>query len=186
MKPVAAGDELAGDLAPRAVLHIGHRRAAAVDIADRDHLGLVARRDAVLRERVHQVAGHLRLPVDRHRFSAGQVGEVDAMPASLEGELDPVVDKTLAMHALGDLGFLEQRDSAHFEHAGADAAEHIVLAPALEHDVGDAVQMQEPREQESRGTGADDGDLCVQDAVSATALFWPFMSLTGSTIPALV
>ena len=128
-----------------------------------DHLRLVAWRNAILRQRVHQVARDLGLAVDHHRLAAGQIGEIDAMAAALEGELDPVMDKPLAVHALADLRLVEQGDRAHLEHAGADAAEHIVAAAALEHDVGDAVQMQKAREQQARRAGTDDGDLCVQD-----------------------
>ena len=45
------------------------------------------------------------------------------------------------------------------DHAGADAAEHVLAGLPLQNDVVDAVLMQELAEQQSRRAGPDDGDL---------------------------
>ena len=69
----------------------------------------------------------LGLAIDRDRL-AGQRLEVDAMAHAVERDLGPVVDEALALQPRAGARFVDQRDRALFEHAGADAAEHIVLA----------------------------------------------------------
>ena len=94
----------------------------------------------------------------------------------------PRMDEPLAVQALGHARLLQQRDRALLQHAGADAAEHVFAAPPLQHDVGDAVKVQQPREQQPRGPGSDDGDLRVQGrppAGGATGLLGRLRRMVG-------
>ena len=54
---------------------------------------------------------------------------------------------------------LEQVDRALLEHAGADRRLDLLAAARLEHHRFDAAQMQQVREQQARGSRADDPDL---------------------------
>src|SRR5205807_3577991 len=60
---------------------------------------------------------------------------------------------------------LEERNRAAFEHARAHAREHVLLRTALENDVVDAGALQELAQQQSRGPGADDGNLSAHRAI---------------------
>ena len=81
------------------------------------------------------------------------------MPRSAERQLDPVVQQSFAMHARAEARLVEQVDRRLLEHAGADAAEHVFAAAALEDDVVDAGVVQQLAEEQARGTCADDRDL---------------------------
>ena len=109
--------------------------------------------------RVHQVAGDLGLAVDHHRPAAGQRLQVDAVALAAEGQLDAIVHQALAVHALAHARLVEQVDADLLQHAGADAAEHVVGAALLEHDVVDAGLVQQLAEQQAGRAGADDDDL---------------------------
>ena len=58
-----------------------------------------------------------------------------------------------------DAGLVEQVDRALLEHAGADAAAHVVARCALEDHAVDAVAVQQLPEQQAGRAGADDHDL---------------------------
>ena len=63
------------------------------------------------------------------------------------------------MHARAAAGFVDQRDGALLQHAGADAAEHMLAAVALEDDGVDAGLVQQLAEQQAGGAGPDDRHL---------------------------
>src|SRR5260221_13760942 len=109
MEAVAAGDEIA-------VEHF--RCAGAYKMDRRSVLGTVetyvlrfehhraARRNA----RRDQVLQHLVLGVERDRLAPGQLGEIDAVTAPFEVQLDPVMHRTLPLHPLPDTSGVEQAD----------------------------------------------------------------------------
>ena len=51
---------------------------------------------------------------------------------------------------VADAGFVEQVDRGLLEHAGADAAQHVLAAAPLEDDVVDAGLVQQLAEQQAR------------------------------------
>ena len=102
----------------------------AVEVVHAHVLGVVDRGGAARRARRHQVARDLGLAVDDHVLAAGEAVQVDALAAAGPADLDAGVDETLGMEARADAGFVEHRDGALFEHAGADAAEHVIAACA--------------------------------------------------------
>ena len=71
----------------------------------------------------------------------------------------PRVHQPLGVQARAHAGFVEHRDGALFENAGANAAEHVLGRALLENDVVDAGALQQLPEQQAGGAGADDGDL---------------------------
>ena len=78
--------------------------------------------------------------------------------------ITPSCAHALAAHALADAGFVQQVDRALLEHAGAQRRLDFLAAARLEHDRFDAAQVQQVREQQARGSRADDADLCAHRA----------------------
>ena len=84
------------------------------------------------------------------------------MPAARELQMDPVVDETLAVHALAGARVAQQVDDIVLEHAGANALLDVVAAPVLEHDRVDPRVPQQQRQRQPGRAGADDRDLGPQ------------------------
>ena len=85
-----------------------------------------------------------------------------------------IVERQSADYVLGRIraGVLEQVDRDLLEHAGADAAEHVVGAALLDDQRIDAGLVQQRAEQQAGRAGADDDDLgahgcCLQSARAA-------------------
>jgi len=66
---------------------------------------------------------------------------VDAVPGAAKGELNAMMDQSLAMGARAGADFVEQRHRAFLKQAGADAAEHIFRRLPLQNDVFDPVKV---------------------------------------------
>jgi hypothetical protein len=98
------------------------------------------------------------LPVD-HDSLPGQLFEVDAMAHPFDANLRAVVLEAVAVHAGANPGLVEEVDRNLLDHAGPDAAEHVLAGVALEHDIVDAVLMEQLAEQQAGGASTDDGDL---------------------------
>jgi hypothetical protein len=90
---------------------------------------------------------------------AGQLGEVDAVAAAVEGQLETVVQGAFGAHALADAGLVQDVHRALFEHAGADRGFDLGPGARFEHDRFDALQVQQVGKQQAGRAGADDGDL---------------------------
>jgi AraC-like DNA-binding protein len=106
--------------------------------------------------RVVQVARELGLAVHHHRAAAAVLVQVHAVHAAVVGDEEALVDLALAVHALAALRLAHQLGEAVLQHAGADAAEHVLAALPLEHDGVDALQVQQLRQHQPRGPAADD------------------------------
>ena len=120
--------------------------------------GLVDRSAAGRLARLHQIARDLRLTIDRD-VAAGEAADVDAVPVSVELQLDAIVRQTFRVQAGCDAGVLQQRHGALFEHARADPGQTRSPAALLDHDGVDAPAMEQATEQQPRRARSDDGDL---------------------------
>jgi Holliday junction DNA helicase RuvA len=99
---------------------------------------------------VHQVARDLGLAVDHHAL-AGQAEQVDAVALAAEAQLEAVVRQAFGVHARAPTPASSQQVDRHLlQHAGADAAEHVVGAALLDDDVVDAGLVQQGAEQQAR------------------------------------
>ncbi len=85
--------------------------------------------------------------------------QVDAVALALEQELDAVVRQARGMGTGTHAGFLQQVHGDLFEHAGTDAAEHVVGTALFDDDGVDAGCVQQLAEQQAGRAGADDGNL---------------------------
>ncbi len=80
-------------------------------------------------------------------------------PLARKLQLDAVVDQPFAPQPLADADLVQQVDRALLEDAGADPLLDVLAAPVLEDDRVDALEVQQMREHQPGGTGADDPDL---------------------------
>jgi len=143
MKTVAARDEIAVDSFLASVLTVGQMGLRGVEVRDRDALGLVHRRQSGGLARVHEVARELRLTVHQDALAPRVAFEIDAMPSAARENFEAVVDQPLSVHAGADACLPEKIDADLLEHAGPDAAEHVVARLTLEHDGFDTGFVQE-------------------------------------------
>ena len=142
METVAAGDEIGLNPVANTVLEVAHAGLRAVKSLDYHLIGVVHGGLARHTAGVHQVARDLRLSIDHHPL-AGQPQQVDAVALAAETQLDAVVRQTLLLHPARHAGLLQQVDRGLFEYAGANAAQHVIGAALLDHDVGDAAAAEQ-------------------------------------------
>ena len=159
METVAPGDEVAGEFLACAAVIEADRGCLLVEIGEPRVARLEQNGSAGFDPRRDQVLQHLVLGVERDRLSASQLGQIDAMATAPEAKLDPMMHRTLALHALTYTGSPEQIDRALLEHAGAKCGLDCIATAVLEHDRLDAVDVQQVREQQTRGACADDSNL---------------------------
>ena len=170
MEAVAAGDDVAAQLVVGSLVAEADARPLALEVVQRDVVDLEAQLAAGLQPRGDEVLDHLLLAVDGDRPPAGELGEVDAVPAPVEAQLEAVVDEALAVQALGDAGRVEQVDGRLLEHAGAHARLDVLARARLEDDRLDAPQVQQVGQQQPGRTGPHDPDLGVHHpSASASA-----------------
>jgi hypothetical protein len=78
---------------------------------------------------------------------------------AVDANLYAFMHQAILMHVIADARFVEQVHGDLLDDAGADPTEHVFGGLPLEDDVVDALSVQQLAEQQSRRTGADDGDL---------------------------
>jgi hypothetical protein len=108
--------------------------------------------------------------------AARQAGEVDAVPGAGERDLDAAVHQAFGVEPAPDAGLVEKLHRALLEHAGANAAEHMLAAAPFQHDRVDAGALEQLRQQQPGRTRPDDGDLyphcCPPGGIVARAASW--------------
>jgi hypothetical protein len=108
-----------------------------------------------------QVLHQLLLAVDGHAL-ADQLAEIDIVQGAAEGEIDAVVEHAFTLHARADAGLDEKVARPLLDQSGADAAFDVVAAAVLQDHAIDALEVEEVREHQPGGAGADDTDLGAQ------------------------
>ncbi len=156
----------------------GDERAVGVEVVQLGVGDLEADVDAVGQVRGDEVLHDLLLAVDEDRAS-GEVGEVDAMTPAGEAQFGAVVRHALGVHAAADARLAQRLGRPVFEHAGAHACLDVGARARFEHHRFDALQVQQPGEQESRRTRADDRHL----GAHPLSLLHPTCSMTTGLRP---
>jgi hypothetical protein len=159
VEAIAARDEIALQFMDLAVLLIAYEGAVAIEAHGLHVRGLVDRGQALGRTHLHQVARDLGLAIDHDALAAGQAVQVDAVALPAEQQLDAVVRQPFGAHAGIGAGLLQQVHRDLFEHAGPDAAQHVVGTALLDDDVVHARAVQQLAEKQAGRACADDGDL---------------------------
>src|SRR5262249_10510618 len=132
MRAVAAGDVVALDLDRARLVPAMDPRLRGFD-AGEPHVAhaeedLAVRVEAPLDE----VLDHFMLRIERHALAREPL-EVDAVAAPVEAQLDPLVDRALARHALSGADALQEIRRALLEQARADRAFDLLAAAVLDH-----------------------------------------------------
>ena len=160
VKAVAPGDEIAADLVRHGVQLKTHARLRRRDLVHRHVLDVEIEGPARRPARRDQILHHFVLAVDGDRPTAGEFREVDPMPCAGEGDIQPLVAQAFAIQPIADARVAQEIDRALLEHPGAHALDDVILAAILEDDRIDAGEVQQVAQQQARGAGADDCDLC--------------------------
>ena len=159
MEAVGADDVVAVDAHDLVAAAIGDVGLVALQIVRRHVLGVVDDHALQTVARLVQVLGQLGLAVHHHRAAAAVLVQIDPLHLAVVGDEEAFVDLAFAVHALAALRLAHQRGEAVLQHAGADAAEHVLAALPLQHDGVDALQVQQLRQQQPRRAAADDANL---------------------------
>src|SRR5690606_2378589 len=158
MRAVASGNEVAVDAMLDTILLVGQVWPVAVEIV-RLHVAVFIDRGAAgLRPPIHQVACHFGLAVD-HDTLADEAVEIDAVVAARKCQVETVMRQAFTVHALAGTRLVEKLGHAFFEHAGAYAAKHIVLAYSFNDDGIDTGVGKKLTQQETGRPRADDRHL---------------------------
>ena len=183
MEAVAAGDHVALELLRDAVVHEANPRAFRLEVVHGHVVHLEKERQSALEPGGDQVLHDLGLAVDHDRASVCELAERNVVALAVELEVDPVVDDPLAIHARAHACVAQQLDRSLLEHAGANPVLDVVAVAVLEHDRLDAGHLEQAREHETRGTGADDPDLCPHSPSSASTLWKTWKALFAAGTP---
>ena len=132
VEAVASGDEVAGQFVRGAVVLKANARRRRIEIVQRQVFDFMQQRTSGGPPCRVQIFLQFVLTVDRDGAAAGQLVHVDAMARAAEADVDAVMDEALAPHAVAESDGVEQIDRALFEDAGADAVDHVFLAPRFE------------------------------------------------------
>src|SRR5215207_1557427 len=142
MEPVAAGDEVAEQLARLAVLGERDDRCLIGEPRRGHAADLEVQRAAGPQPCLDQVLHDLVLAVDRDRATSGQLRHVDAMTTAVEREVDAGVPHALTPQAVPDPRRGHEIDSALLEHSGTHSFDDVVPAATLEDDGVDPLEME--------------------------------------------
>jgi len=103
------------------------RRPIGVEVVQGGAGGLEQQRPPGVQPGDDEILHQLVLAVDGD-LATGQLGQRDALPHSVEEQLETMVDHPLAEQPVGEVDLGEQLDGAVFEHSGPDAPLHVLAA----------------------------------------------------------
>ena len=159
MEPVAAGDEVAFERLGCAALLVSHLRRGRGQVVELDILRFFNDASAVALPDPVQFLGDRRLPVRPHRPAGVRLGVDEKRLAVLPDDEAAVMRMAFAVHPLAGARIAQNLDRAEFEHAGADAFQHIRFRLPLDDDAVDSMPMQQMGEEQAGRAAADDRDL---------------------------
>ena len=115
--------------------------------------------------------GDRRLPVRPHRPAGMRLGVDEERLAVLPGDEAAVMRMALAVHPLSGPRIAQDLDRAEFEHAGADALEHMRSCLALDDDTVEPESIKQVRQKEAGRAAPDDRDLGARHVRSLSVAF---------------
>ena len=170
VEAVAAGDKVAIKAVVFTVVAVGDIRCVAVDVVQRYVFRFVNGDAAGGGADIHQISGNFGLAVHHHVF-ADFLFKIHADVLMVEHQFHPVVHQAFAVHSLGGARFFQTLYRGVFQHTGADAAQYVFAAFALQNHIVDTVLIQQLAEQQAGRAGADNGYLGFHD-VLLCLWFW--------------
>ena len=118
-----------------------------------------------------QILHDLGLAVD-HDPAADELLHRYVVPLAVELQMDASVRHSLRVHSRADAGLSQQVGDALLEHARSNPVLAVLTAAGFEDDRVDPAQLEQSRQRQPRGAGADDPDLGLHRSNSA-ACPWP-------------
>ena len=158
VKAIAAGDEVAVDVALGVLATEADSGRGGIEIVNADGGCFKDDQARGTEAGFDQIFDHLLLAVHGDGAS-DEFGEIDAMAAVAETELDAVVNEAFTLEACAYTGFDEKGGARVFQHTGADSALNVRAAAILYHHGFDALEVKKVREEQTGGSCADDADL---------------------------
>ena len=114
-----------------------------------------------------KVALDFRLPVDGDRLP-GQTLQVDTMRTASEGQLEAPVHQTFALQPFANARLVQQGDSTRLQQARANARSYVFASALFQHYRGNALSVQQLRQQQPGRAAADDDHLGTLHTGAAT------------------
>jgi hypothetical protein len=159
MEPVAAGDDVAGQLMfSTAVLEADDRRvvdAGETDIGDRK-----AKVAASVEAGTDEVLNDFLLTVDGNRPTVRQFREGNTVTLTSEAQFNAMMDEPLALEPISNAHPLQQIDRTLLKHAGTDATLDVCPITRFKDDRVNARLPQQFREHQPSRTRPDNCHLC--------------------------
>ena len=113
---------------------VGLRVRIAIDIVQGHIAGIVNRGSADLGTRLHQVTRHLGLAIYRH-MAADQGFKIHTVLFAVKHEFATIVRDAFGSQIFGHASALQAVYGHAFQHACADAAQHIIAVFAFQNDI---------------------------------------------------
>ena len=157
---------------------VANDRRVAVKVVNADLARLVHRDQASSRAGGHQVAGDFGLAVGGDNLAAGETMHVNRMPFPGKYQFDTVVHDAFGFDAVAHTHVDQHVHRCLLQNPGADAAQNVVRALALDDDVVNAGLVQQCAQEQTCRAGTDDGNLCWHEnlpikIVVRSGSFWP-------------
>ena len=111
-----------------------HLRLRCVEIQGCDIFCLVNGEQSLSRPGLHQVTGDFRLAIDRDGLAARMAAEVNALPHTIHTKRKTVMHKAFRLHARANTRLLQKLRRGLFNHAGANAPQHVIRAALLQNN----------------------------------------------------
>src|SRR5215469_9756529 len=174
MRPIAAHQEIALDFAFLTAVLESNSQLMGFEIANRNIFNGIMDGTSARQTRRDQILHQLVLAVNRDRAPARQFLEVDAMPATVEGEIDPAMFEPFALQPIAEASLDQQIDRALFQHTRAHTFNHVLACARFDNFRVDPFQVQQMSQKQTRGASADDPDLCSRSHHSPRLItLWP-------------
>ena len=126
VKAIAAGNEITFNLVTLSVFLVCHTGPGGVEIVHRHFARLINGRQVGGHPGVHQVFGHVGLAVNDHVFATCELVHVHTVALAAVQQLKPTMHQALLVHARAHASLVQQVTGDLLQHAGPDAAEHVV------------------------------------------------------------
>ena len=159
VKAIAAGNYIAGQFMHGAVGFKTHFRMRSIEIQGRDVFCLVNGEQPRSRPCLHQVTRDFRLAIDRDGLAARMAAKVNALPHTIHTERKTMMHQALHLHARANTRLLQKLRRGLFNHAGANAPQHVIRAALFQNNGLDPRLVQQLAKQQPGRTGPNNRNL---------------------------
>jgi hypothetical protein len=159
VRAVASRQEIAPEFPRLAALAITNGGTRCVQSMQADVANFEMNLPVGVQPRLYQILDNLLLRVNGDGSPGSEILKIDAMPATAETELDPVMDQPLLLQARAHPGFDHQIHRALLQHARAHPLLNVMASVRFKNYRLDALQMQQMRKHQPRRPRADYPDL---------------------------